>query len=194
MIAHSEIPENEIIFRESASSFVPIPCNNINICHNCAKTLLISFPCYNCYGQVVYCSVQCCNDHLKVHRFECMAYQCKIFEYIGIGHLAFRTMIEGIFDVLPLLSTKKESADIWHSLLSEDDNIELKESYTTIKYIESLRMITHLSSMTADDIKMFALMAEFLIVYLEKCTEFFENLKSQANHIDQLQWKQITGL
>ncbi|XP_061401682.1 SET and MYND domain-containing protein 4 [Musca vetustissima] len=186
MKAKKFIPKDQLIFRERAPAFTPVG-DGRRICHQCAITGFIPYPCFNCRGRVVYCSLKCQNEHENIHRYECAGYRFQLFANAGIAHLALRTILDdGLFTIVDELKSKTTDAEIWQSLTKGGDIYE-----NSLKlYAESLRMISNLDIMTIMDIKWFALISYLLVVYLKHYTKFFDELKE---HNSKCNWELLVG-
>ncbi|XP_073847472.1 SET and MYND domain-containing protein 4-like [Musca autumnalis] len=183
------IPKNEIIFRERAAAFVPL-VDAHRICHQCAITGFIPYPCFNCRGRVVYCSLKCQAEHEEIHQYECVGYRFQLFAQAGIknAHLALRTILDrgGLFSIVDELKTKTTDEEIWQSLTNGGDICENSSSV----YTESLRMISHIGTRTIMEITLFALASHLMVVYLEHYTKFFDKLKEYNSKCN---WKLMVG-
>ncbi|XP_073846414.1 SET and MYND domain-containing protein 4-like [Musca autumnalis] len=189
MKAKRFIGKNEIIFRERAPAFIPVG-DARQICHQCAITGFIPYPCFNCRGRVVYCSLKCQAEHDEIHRYECAGYRIQLFAQAEIGYapLALRTILDrgGLFSIIDKLKTKTTDTEIWQSLTKGGD---IWENSTSI-YAESLRMISHMETMDIRRIKLFALISNLMVVYLKHYTKFFDKLKECNSKCN---WKLLVG-
>ncbi|KAM7345546.1 SET and MYND domain containing, class 4, member 1 isoform 2-T2 [Cochliomyia hominivorax] len=188
MRATRPFEKNQIIFTERASAFVPVG-DTRRLCHQCGTVNFIPIPCFNCRGRVNYCSLKCKTEHQFIHDIECPAYRFQLFAHVGIAHLALRIILDnGLFSILDdlELTNKSLTLEIWSQL--SEGGVVWKNS--KLPYAESLRMITHLSKISIMDIKIFAMTAHHLVVYLKQYTKYFEILKRKHDGIN---WELLTA-
>ncbi|XP_017468028.1 PREDICTED: SET and MYND domain-containing protein 4 [Rhagoletis zephyria] len=186
MIATREIKSGEVIFSETASSFVPV--GGCQMCQECGAMLMIPFPCHGCNGKVIYCSLACRKGHFKVHQNECIGHLIGLFAQIGISHLALRVVLEEMPAIVPIVEHKKDPAELWLDLTSPKGLLHTRPD---VNYAQTLCMVTHLAKMSLSDIIWFALVAELLIVYLKDHTHFFKSMNS--TNLKQTDWELITS-
>ncbi|XP_013105001.2 SET and MYND domain-containing protein 4 [Stomoxys calcitrans] len=186
MKVKSLIQRNQLIFHERIPSFVPVG-DGRRLCHQCAITSFIPYPCFKCRGRVIYCSLRCQEVHRSIHDYECAGYRFQLFARVGIAHLALRTILDnGIFSIVDHLKTKTNTEEVWKSLTANGDIYKDNK----LPYAESLRMISHLNQMTIKDIQWFTLVSHLLVVYLKYYTHFFKDLEKHNNSIE---WELLTS-
>lgn len=56
-----------------------------------------------------YCSPKCCEDHQKIHKYECEGYKVNLWFEIGIAHLSIRCLLVGFPALLKKLQTFDKS-------------------------------------------------------------------------------------
>uniref|UniRef100_A0A0A1XT41 SET and MYND domain-containing protein 4 n=1 Tax=Zeugodacus cucurbitae TaxID=28588 RepID=A0A0A1XT41_ZEUCU len=186
IIAKKAIQSGEVIFSERISSFVPV--EGCQICQQCAAMLMIPIPCHDCDCRIIYCSLKCRRIHENIHQNECMGYHCRLFEQIGISHLALRVVLEDLPEILPLVSQENDIDKLWQSLSKPEDLLCNK---TGANYIQTLQMVTHLQKMTLPNKIWFALVADLLVVYLKDYTSFFAITKKTK--LEQCDWETIVS-
>ncbi|XP_053965058.1 SET and MYND domain-containing protein 4 [Anastrepha ludens] len=186
MIATKDIGSGEVIFSETASSFVPV--GGCQMCQQCGAMLIIPIPCHGCNGQVVYCSLKCGKIHSSLHQNECVGYRIGLFEQIGISHLALRVILEELPGVVPLFEHETDVRQLWLDLTAAKEFINAKNG---LKYVQTLRMVSHLSKMPLPDIIWFALVADLLVMYLKEYTYFFNSMKNSK--LKQCDWELVTS-
>lgn len=93
--------------------FAFVPVHNFGMkkyfnsdCENCGLVNIWPFLCLEC-RMASYCSPKCCEEHQKVHKYECAGYKINLWFEIGIAHLAFRCLLVGF----PSLIRKLQSFD-----------------------------------------------------------------------------------
>uniref|UniRef100_T1PJF5 SET domain protein n=1 Tax=Musca domestica TaxID=7370 RepID=T1PJF5_MUSDO len=187
MKAKCLIPKNQLIFREKAPAFTPVG-DGRRICHQCGITGFIPYPCFNCRGRVVYCSLKCQKEHEDLHRYECPGYRFQFFAHGGIAHLALRTILDkgGLLTIIDDLKSKTSDNEIWKALTKGGDVWENSASI----YVESLRMVSNLEIMTIMDIKWFALVSYLMVVYLKHYTKYFDKLREYNTKCN---WELVVG-
>lgn len=77
-------------------------------CENCGLVNIWPFLCLEC-RMASYCSPKCCEDHQKVHRYECEGYKINLWFEIGIAHLSVRCLLVGFPALLKKLQTFEKS-------------------------------------------------------------------------------------
>ncbi|XP_050322514.1 SET and MYND domain-containing protein 4 isoform X1 [Bactrocera neohumeralis] len=186
MIAKNAIKSGEVIFNERISSFVPV--EGCQICQQCGAMLMIPIPCHDCNCSIIYCSLKCRRNHKSVHQNECTGYLCRLFEQIGISHLALRVVLEDFPAILPIVSYETDIYKLWQTLITPDSSLYTK---TDVNYVQTLQMVTHMQKMSLPNKLWFALVADFLVVYLKDYTNFFAI--SNKTKLKQCDWESIVS-
>lgn len=186
MVATRDIKSGEVIFNETASSFVPV--DSCRMCQECGAMLMIPFPCHGCNGQVIYCSSACRKAHLKVHQNECVGHSIGLLAQIGISHLALRVVLEELPAILSIVELKEDPTELWLDLTAPTGLLHTRPG---ANYAQTLCMVTHLAKMALSDIIWFALVADLLIVYLKDHTHFFQSMSSTK--LKQSDWELIAS-
>lgn len=75
VVAQKSIAKHEKIFTETPFAFIPV--HNYGLkkyfnsdCENCGLANIWPFLCLSC-RMASYCSPKCCNEHQKIHKYEC---------------------------------------------------------------------------------------------------------------------------
>ncbi|XP_034476794.1 SET and MYND domain-containing protein 4 isoform X2 [Drosophila innubila] len=177
MLAKELIPKGDQIFKEQAKCFVPI--EQRLICQRCASVLMCApIPCPDCHQRVVYCSRRCRQLHATIHSYECAAYRCDLLKMLGVSHLALRLLLTYLPQLLSQLHGCKNATEIWQSLMSLTGH-DYHE--TAPQSVQSLNMISHLDKASPEELVYHTLCANLLQVYLHKCTNFYDVLKTGSN-------------
>lgn len=150
VIAAEEILADQLIIKEKAFAFIPVSQkfdqNPIDLhCQNCAATNIIPFPCDSC-KRASYCSQSCLNEHTEIHRFECNGYKKHLWYEIGIAHLALRTMLCGIEELMQKIGHLNDTTPLsaWNELLLSLDE-------TSFTYGSVLQLVTNFQKTNSDD-------------------------------------------
>lgn len=111
--AQKAIAKNEEIFSETPFAFIPV--HNYGMkkyfnsdCENCGLVNIWPFLCLEC-RMASYCSPKCCEDHQKIHKYECEGYKINLWFEIGIAHLSVRCLLVGFPALLNKLQTFEKS-------------------------------------------------------------------------------------
>lgn len=109
VVAQKSITKNQKIFSESPFAFIPV--HNYGIkkyfnsdCENCGLVNIWPFLCLEC-RMASYCSPKCCEDHQKIHKYECEGYKVNLWFEIGIAHLSIRCLLVGFPALLKRIQT-----------------------------------------------------------------------------------------
>lgn len=151
VIASEPISSDELIIKEKAFAFIPVyqqfDQNPIDLhCQNCAATnIVIPYPCVVC-KRASYCGLSCLTEHKKIHRFECNGYKKHLWYEIGIAHLALRTMLCGINELMEKMNHSHDTAPLsaWNELLLTVDE-------TDFVYGSVLKLVTNFEKTNSDD-------------------------------------------
>lgn len=77
-------------------------------CENCGLVNIWPFLCLDC-RMASYCSPKCCEDHQKIHKYECAGYKINLWFEIGIAHLSVRCLLVGFPALLKKMQTFEKS-------------------------------------------------------------------------------------
>lgn len=156
IVANEEIKPNEAIHTEQAFTMVPVADNVYLICTKCAKANInTSKLCYCklCF-RTVYCGKSCFDSHAIEHKFECYGYQVELWEGLGIAHLAFRTLMTGINDVIRKTDDYSTTLKFWNEIFLL---VELEPSFL---YGQILELNTNFDKMTESDFYRYSLVRD----------------------------------
>lgn len=99
VVAPKSIAKDAKIFSETPFAFIPV--HNYGMkkyfnsdCEHCGLVNIFPFLCLEC-RMASYCSPKCCDDHQKVHKYECEGYKINLWFEIGIAHLSMRCLLVG---------------------------------------------------------------------------------------------------
>lgn len=131
VVAQKAIAKDEKIFTELPFAFIPV--HNYGLkkyfnsdCENCGLANIWPFLCLAC-RMASYCSPKCCEDHQKLHKYECegkltadsfnahfhekflKGYKINLWFEIGIAHLSIRCLLVGFPALLKKLQTFEKS-------------------------------------------------------------------------------------
>lgn len=150
VVASEQILTDELIVKEKAFAFIPVAQkfdqNPIDLhCQNCAATNIIPSPCGKC-KRASYCGLSCLNQHQAIHQFECNGYKKHLWYEIGIAHLALRTMLCGINDLMKRINHSHDMTPLaaWNELL-----LSVEEPNFT--YGSVLQLVTNFEKSNTDD-------------------------------------------
>lgn len=151
MVSSKKIETNELIINEKAFAFIPVyqkfDGNPIDLhCQNCAATNIIPFPCNQC-KRASYCGISCLNEHMEnIHRFECSGYKKHLWYEIGIAHLALRTMLCGIKDLIAKIQHLCDATPLlaWNELF-------LAAEESNFAYGSVLKLVTNFDETDEND-------------------------------------------
>lgn len=159
MIASEPILTDQLIIREKAFAFIPVyqkfDQNPVDLhCQNCAATNIIPYPCDHC-KRASYCGLSCLNEHKNVHQFECSGYKKHLWYEIGIAHLALRTLLCGIDELMEKIYHSHDTAPLsaWNDLLLTVDE-------TDFAYGSVLKLVTNFDKTNSDDFLGYVLVRE----------------------------------
>lgn len=159
MIASEPISTDEIIVKEQAFAFIPVSQkfvqNPIDFhCQNCAATNIIPSPCSTC-KRASYCSQSCLTEHKDIHQFECNGYRKHLWFEVGISHLALRTMLCGINDLMERIQHLPDATPLaaWNELLLSVDDTEFT-------YGKVVHLVTNFEKTDNDDFLGYVLVRE----------------------------------
>jgi hypothetical protein len=109
VVAQKSIAKNEKIFSEKPFAFIPV--HNYGIkkyfnsdCENCGLVNVWPFLCLDC-RMASYCSPKCCEEHQRIHKYECQGYKVNLWFEIGIAHLSVRCLLVGFPSLIKKLQT-----------------------------------------------------------------------------------------
>lgn len=149
VIASDQILTDELIVKEKAFAFIPVSQkfdqNPIDLhCQNCAATNIIPTPCGKC-KRASYCGLSCLNEHQAIHQFECNGYKKHLWYEIGIAHLALRTMLCGINDLMKSIHHSHDMTPLaaYCLLLSVEE--------PSFAYGRVLQLVTNFEKSNSDD-------------------------------------------
>ncbi|KAJ6603167.1 SET and MYND domain-containing protein 4, partial [Pseudolycoriella hygida] len=192
-IALEPISPDELIVKEKAFAFIPVyqsfDPDPIDVhCQNCAATNIIPFPCVDC-KRASYCGPSCFNEHKEIHQFECSGYKKHLWYEIGIAHLAVRTMLCGIDELMERLSHVRDTTSLaaWNEMLSIVDE-------TDFPYGRVLKLVTNFETSDKDDFLGYILTATMATMYLRNNTHFFKEMtKKYPKFMTDSKWEQFIG-
>ncbi|KOC67549.1 SET and MYND domain-containing protein 4 [Habropoda laboriosa] len=151
VVANEFIKKGDILFLEKPAAFVLLNHDSLNeLCQNCNcsnRDIPISCPtCLNTF----YCNEKCLTEAWpSYHCWECPGSQMKLWEGIGMGHLALKVLL-----------TCATTTDI-------------------TKFNEIQNLITNFDKLPMDDLTTYGIVSIMLTIYLLEYTNFFKinNLK-----------------
>ncbi|XP_037046205.1 SET and MYND domain-containing protein 4 [Bradysia coprophila] len=178
MVATEPISTDDLIVTEKAFAFIPVSHqfyeNPIEQhCQNCAATNIIPYPCHTC-KRATYCGLTCLSEHETIHRFECNGYKKHLWFEVGITHLALRTMLCGINELMTKIQHLHDTTPLlaWNELLLTVDESDF--AYGTV-----LKLVTNFEKTDTDDFLGYVLTASMITMYLRNHTEFFQEMSKQ---------------
>ncbi|XP_065085635.1 SET and MYND domain-containing protein 4 [Ochlerotatus camptorhynchus] len=190
MVTKEEIKKDAPIVQEKAVSFVPVydPRGRSEIppfdCQYCGEVNIIPFPCSTC-GRACYCSVQCCEEHSQVHRYECPGYGKHLWYLIGIAHLGLRSFLDGFESSIENLDDLKECTA---ERLFEHVADKVESQHKEYPYGRVFRLVSNLDKMAVTDMIQYTLTAYMLSIYLSDFTQFFSDLGNRTDVMSKEDW------
>ncbi|KAJ8681664.1 hypothetical protein QAD02_017456 [Eretmocerus hayati] len=147
VISNRDIRKGQVLFVEKPFAFVLLDHQSSGtICANCCKLRGFSpIPCKRCTS-TVYCSSLCQDEAWSTyHQWECFGHQTRLWEQIGIAHLALRTYL----------------------------NYFYPESMKRLDEVNNL--VTNIDKIPIEDLFAYGVSALMMALYLEQHTNFFQS-------------------
>lgn len=165
VVTSEQILTDELITKEKAFAFIPVSQkfdqNPIEQhCQNCGATNIIPSPCGVC-KRASYCGISCLTEHKEIHRFECNGYKKHLWYEIGIAHLALRTMLCGIDELMQKIHHLRDT-----NPLSAWNEVFLSVDETNFTYGSVLQLVTNFEKTDTDDFLGYVLVTrhEFFLI------------------------------
>lgn len=157
MTTQNPIKQNTKILSEEAFAFVPVYDRQARIdfdCQNCASLNIIPIPCHKCC-RASYCSVKCLNDHIPIHKYECVGYNMNLWYGTGIAQLSIRTFLCGFHSLVDELKRRKTARSSPRKLF--ETIVYWSEDNQDFQYGRVLELITNFDKMEQVDFFQYSL-------------------------------------
>lgn len=184
LIASEDVKTGEVLIVEKPFSSVLLPDHYYTHCANCFCRCIQLIPCSHCPTSM-YCSEKCLKTSLnKNHRIECAVLDVLTkLKAWRMELLALRILIEAsnqgeklenFFQEVSEYSSDSVNINISvNNSYSEDSSENTFYSYNSTKHITSYNLVANTDKRSVADLFYRALIVSVLVVFLEKCTNFF---------------------
>ncbi|CRL00934.1 CLUMA_CG014458, isoform A [Clunio marinus] len=214
VVAQKAIAKHEKIFSELPFAFIPVHNHGVkkyfnSDCENCGLVNIWPFLCLEC-RMASYCSPKCCEDHQKIHKYECEGYKINLWFEIGIAHLSIRCLLVGFPSLLKKIQSfdhkeyKNKPEKIFKRILqicneehqnyfesSENSNNDFHDYAKVIGLVPNL---FHCGTFPTKNMP-YAVTAQMLTIYLRDRTSFFQDhITKEINILEKnSDWDLVVG-